>query len=305
MPNGVQHLWWGNLINCEILLITTCLVWETIVLAKGGWSVHRLKEGDPKEQWFVSVFPVLFRARGPFWLTETSALLDRRARETPGVSGDHNSPTRAIKIILLLSGMKSLLTRQAADENNSFLLYLGLPPMDARFWLSQKSRFSLELMKWWYSDLLISLLRICTAWVNLWPLTSSCFCLVTQSCLTLCNPMDWSTPGFPVHHHPLELAQTHVQWVGDAIQQRWDILCCPLLFLLSICPSIRVFSNELALHIRWSKCWSLSISPSNEDSGLISLGLTGLISLQFLGLSRVFSNTAVQNHQFFSTQPSL
>ena len=122
------------------------MVWETNVIAKGGWSVHRFEEGDPKEQRFVSVFPALFRARGPFWLTETSTPLDRQARETPGASGNHNSPTRAIKIILLLSGMKSVLTRQAADENNSFLLYLGLPPMNMRFWFSQKSCFSLELM---------------------------------------------------------------------------------------------------------------------------------------------------------------
>ena len=85
------------------------------------------------------------------------------------------------------------------------------------------------------------------------------------------------------------------------------ILCHPLLFLPSIFPSIRVFSNELALRIRWPKYWrfSFSISPSNEYSGFISLGLTGLISLQSKGLSRVFSNTTVQKHQFFGAQPSL
>ena len=78
------------------------------------------------------------------------------------------------------------------------------------------------------------------------------------------------------------------------------ILCRPLLFLLSVFPSIRVFSNESDLCIRWPKYWSFSfcISPSKEHSGLISLGLTGLISLQSKGLSRVFSNTTVQNHQF-------
>ena len=79
------------------------------------------------------------------------------------------------------------------------------------------------------------------------------------------------------------------------------ILCCPLLLLLLIFPSIRVFSNE------WSKYWSFSFSTSlsNEYSGFISLGLTGLISLQSKGLSRVFSNTTVQKHQFFTSQPSL
>ena len=80
------------------------------------------------------------------------------------------------------------------------------------------------------------------------------------------------------------------------------ILCCSLLLLPSIFPSIRIFSNESVLRIRWPKYWSFSISSSNEYSGL-TLGLTGLISLQSKGLSRVFSNTTVQNHQFFSAQP--
>ena len=77
------------------------------------------------------------------------------------------------------------------------------------------------------------------------------------------------------------------------------ILCRPLLLLPSIFPSIRVFSNESALHIRWPKYWSFSfnISPSNEHPGVISL--------QFKGLSRVFSNTTVQKHQFFDAQLSL
>ena len=82
------------------------------------------------------------------------------------------------------------------------------------------------------------------------------------------------------------------------------ILCHPLLLLPSIFPSIRVFSNESSLRIRWPKYWSFSfnISPSNEHPGL---GWTGWISLQSKGLSRVFSNTTVQNHQFFGTQLSL
>ena len=79
------------------------------------------------------------------------------------------------------------------------------------------------------------------------------------------------------------------------------ILCRPLLLLPSIFPSIRVFSSESALHIRWPKYWSFSfnISPSNGYSGLIFLRWTGWISLQSKGLSRVFSNTTVQKHQFF------
>ena len=95
-------------------------------------------------------------------------------------------------------------------------------------------------------------------------------CSATQSCPTLCSPMDCSIPCFPVHHQLPELAQTHVHQVGDAIQP--SHLCCPLLLLPSIFPSIRVFSKESVLHIRWPKYWSFSfsISPSNEYSGLIS-----------------------------------
>ena len=84
------------------------------------------------------------------------------------------------------------------------------------------------------------------------------------------------------------------------------ILCWPLLLLPSIFPSIKVFSNESSLCIKWPNYWSFSfnISPSNEHSGLISLGWTGLISLQSNRLSRVFSNITVQKHQFFGTQLS-
>ena len=92
---------------------------------------------------------------------------------------------------------------------------------------------------------------------------------VTQSCPTLCNPMDCSMPDFPIHHKLPEFAQTHAHWVGDAIQP--SILCCPLL-PPSIFASISVFFNESALCIRWPKYWSFSfsISPFNEYSGLIS-----------------------------------
>ena len=94
--------------------------------------------------------------------------------------------------------------------------------------------------------------------------------------------MDCSTPGFPVHQQLAELAQTHVHRVGDAIHPL--ILCHSLLLLLSIFPSIRVFSNELALCIRWPNYWSFSfsISPSNEYSGLISFRMDwlGLLAVQ-------------------------
>ena len=79
--------------------------------------------------------------------------------------------------------------------------------------------------------------------------------------------------------------------------------CCPRLLLLSIFLSISIFCNESALHIRWPKywSWSFSISLSNEHSGLISFRIDCLIALQSKGLSRVFSNTTVQKHQFFSS----
>ena len=95
------------------------------------------------------------------------------------------------------------------------------------------------------------------------------FSSVTQSCLTLCNPTDYSTLGLRVHHQLPESTQNHVHWVMPCNHL---ILCHPLLLLPSIFPSIRIFSNESALHIRWPKYWSFSfsISPSNEYSRLIS-----------------------------------
>ena len=107
---------------------------------------------------------------------------------------------------------------------------------------------------------------------------------VTRSCLTLCDPMDCSTPGFPVHHQLSELTQIHVHRVSDAIQPSHP-LSHALLLLPSIFPSIRVFSNESVLHIRWPKDWSFSfsISPSKEYSGLISFRMTWLDLLAVQG----------------------
>ena len=102
-----------------------------------------------------------------------------------------------------------------------------------------------------------------------WKLAQICCCSVAQSCLTLCSPMDCSMLGFPVLHYLPEFAQTHMHWINDANHL---ILCHTLLFLPSVFASIRVFSYELALHIRWLKYWSFSfsVSPSNEYPGLIS-----------------------------------
>ena len=118
------------------------------------------------------------------------------------------------------------------------------------------------------------------------------------------NPMNHSTPGLPVHHQLLESTQTHVELM---MPSNHLILCCPLLLLPSIFPSIGVFSNESALCIRWPKCWSFSFNISLPMNTLdwSPLGWTSWISLQSKGLSRVFSNTTVQKHQFFSAQLSL
>ena len=96
------------------------------------------------------------------------------------------------------------------------------------------------------------------------------FSSVAQSCLALWDPMDCSTPGFPVHHQLLELTQSHVHWVGDAIQPFHPLLS-PSPPAFNLC-SLKVFSSESVLHIRWPKYWSFSfsISPSDEYSGLIS-----------------------------------
>ena len=130
---------------------------------------------------------------------------------------------------------------------------------------------------------------------------------VVQSlnCVQLCNPLDCNTPGFPVPHHLSEFTQTLN--IESVMPSKHLILSCSLLLMPSIFPSIRVFSSELALHIRWPKYWnfSLSISPSNEYSRLFPLGLTGLISLLSEGLSKVIDSTTVRRHQFFSAQPSL
>ena len=101
------------------------------------------------------------------------------------------------------------------------------------------------------------------------PIIQILFSSVTQLCPILCNPMNRSMPGLPVHHQLLESTQTHVQWVSDAIQPSHPL--SPLLLLHSIFPSIAVFSNESAFHIRWPKYWSFcfNISPSNEQPGLI------------------------------------
>ena len=136
----------------------------------------------------------------------------------------------------------------------------------------------------------------------LWVLNVSfllCFIQFTQSCLTLCDPIT-------IHQVSLSISNSwsllKLRPIESVMPSNHLILCRPLLLLPQIPPSIRVFSNESTLHMRWPKYWSLSfsISPSNEHPGLISFRMDWLDLLQSKGLSRVFSKTIVQKHQFFS-----
>ena len=132
------------------------------------------------------------------------------------------------------------------------------------------------------------------------------FSSVAQLCPTLCDPMNCSTPGLPVHHQLLEFTQTYVHRVSDAIQPSHPLsspFCLPLIF-----PRIRVFSNESALHIRWPKYWSFSfnISPSNEHPELISFRMDCLDLLAVQGtleslLQHHSSKASILRHSAFVT----
>ena len=130
------------------------------------------------------------------------------------------------------------------------------------------------------------------------------FISVTQSCLTLCNPMDCSMPGLPVHQQLPEFTQTHVHWVSDVIQPSHPL--SSLLLLPSILPSIRVFSNESVLCIRWPKYWSFSFntSPSKECSEFISFRMDWLDLLATQGtvkslLQHHSSKASILQHSLF------
>ena len=121
---------------------------------------------------------------------------------------------------------------------------------------------------------------------------------------TLCDPMDCSTPGLPVHHQLLEFIETYVDWVGDAIQPSHPLLTPSPPAL--IFPSITVFSNESILRIRWPKYWSFSfnISPSNKHPGLISFRMNWLDLLAGQGTLKSFlqhhsSKASILQHSAF------
>ena len=128
---------------------------------------------------------------------------------------------------------------------------------------------------------------------------------ITESCPTLCHP--WTAACQASLSIINSWSLLKLMSIKLVMPSNHLILHCPRLLLPSIFPSIRVFSIESVLCIRWLKYWSLSfsISPSNEYSGMIFLlGWTDWISLQFKGLSRIFTTT-VQKHQFFGARPSL
>ena len=109
-----------------------------------------------------------------------------------------------------------------------------------------------------------------------------CCCFsVAQSCPTLCNPINCSTPGFPVLH--LSWSLLKLMFIELVMPSNHLILCCPLLLLPSIFPSNRVFSSESVLRIRWPKYWSFSISPSSDYLGLISFRMDWLDLLAVQG----------------------
>ena len=132
---------------------------------------------------------------------------------------------------------------------------------------------------------------------SFWWFSSVQFSSVTQLCPTLCDPMDCTIPGLPIHHQLLSVLK--FMSIESVMPSNHLILCRPLLLLPSLFPSIRVFSNELVLHIRWPKYWSFSfsISLSNEYSGLISFRIDWLDLLAVQGTLKGFiQHPTVQKH---------
>ena len=132
---------------------------------------------------------------------------------------------------------------------------------------------------------------------------SFCCCSVAKLYLTLCHPMNCSTPGTSVFHYLPEFAQIHVYWVSDAIQPSHP-LSSPSLLALNLFQHQSLFQWVGSSHQVAKVRTSASVLPVNFH-GWFSLRLTGLISVQYKGLLRVFSSTTIWKHQFFGAQPSL
>ena len=135
-----------------------------------------------------------------------------------------------------------------------------------------------------------------------------CCCSIAKLCLTLCDPMDWSTPGIPVLQYLPQITQTNVY---SAMSFNHLILCCSLLLLFSFFPHSFLASGSFPMSRLFASggqsvgaSASASVLPMNIQ-GWFSLGLTRLISLQSKGLSRVFSSTIVRKHRFLGIQLSL
>ena len=187
---------------------------------------------------------------------------------------------------------------------------LGLsPPGDA---LKHCAEYDSDLSLWGVRSLgvnttfiiqCVSVASLTCSWVfNTWRCLLPQFSSVTQSCPTLCDAMDCSMPGFPLHHQLLELLK--LMSIKSMMPSNHLILCCPILLLPPIPPSIRVFSNESTLHMRWKSTGVSALAsflPKNIQDWS-PLEWTGWISLQSKGLSRVFSNTTVQKQQFFGAK---
>ena len=136
----------------------------------------------------------------------------------------------------------------------------------------------------------------------LWLFPEHLVSVQSLNCVQLCNPLDCSTPGLPVHHQLPSLLK--LMSIESVMPFNRLILCCPLLLLPSIFLSIRVFPNESALCIRWPKYWSFSfnISPSSENSGLISFRMDWLDLLAVQGTLKHLLQHHSSKHQLFSAQ---
>ena len=143
-------------------------------------------------------------------------------------------------------------------------------------------------------------------WVKTGIFQQALLLLLSVSCVQL-SDTPWNATRQASLSFTVSQSQFKLMSIESVMPFNHLILCCHLLRLPSIFSRTRAFSSESALHIRWPKYWSFSFStgPSKEFSGLISLRLTGLICLQSKGLSRVFSSSRIQKHQFFCAQLSL
>ena len=145
---------------------------------------------------------------------------------------------------------------------------------------------------------------------SVWAVVPDRQCRKLSSVQSLSRVQLFATPWIAARQASLSITNSRsslrVTSIESVMPSSHVILGCPLLLLPPVPPSIRVFSNESTLRMRWPNYWSFrfSIIPSKEIPGLVSFRMDWLISLQSKGLSRVFSNTTVQKHQFFGAQPS-